>query len=80
MRVLNLQEIEEVHGGVNFFKVISATVLGATIGAVIGAVTGGPAGAVAGAIAGGYNATAGVLIKEGADSLVDTLHPELSSR
>jgi len=75
MRILSNQEVEGIHGGANFFKVLSATVMGATIGAIIG---GGPAGAVAGAIAGGYNATAGAIIKEGADGLIETLHPELN--
>ena len=68
MRVLNIEEIEKVHGGKpNFFRIIAASVLGATTGAIIGAVTGGPAGAVAG----GYNATAGAIIKEGAESLAE---------
>ena len=72
MRVLNIEEIEKVHGGKpSFFRIVSATVFGATIGVVVGAVTGGPAGAIAGAIAGGYNAAAAAVIKEGAQGLAE---------
>jgi hypothetical protein len=78
MKDLNETEIGVVSGGASFLKVIGGAVFGAITGGFMGFFTGGPAGAIAGAGYGAYMGTAGTLIKEGAEGLVDTLHPEFN--
>lgn len=78
MKELSEVELSAVSGGVSFLKVIGGAVFGAITGGFMGFVSGGPAGAIAGAGYGAYMGTAGTLVKEGAEGLVDTLHPELS--
>jgi hypothetical protein len=80
MRELSEMELSTISGGANFFKVIGGAVFGAITGGFMGFFTGGPAGAIAGAGYGAYMGTAGSLIKEGADGLVDTLHPNFKNK
>lgn len=71
MRVLNIEEIDNVSAGKrNFFSVVIGTVWGATFGAILG-IPAGPAGIVAGAAAGAFNGAAIAIAKEGAEGLVE---------
>jgi bacteriocin-like protein len=78
MRELSETELSAISGGASFLKVVGGAVFGAITGGFMGFVTGGPVGAIAGAGYGAYMGTAGTLIKEGAEGLVDTLHPEFN--
>jgi hypothetical protein len=80
MRELSETELGAVSGGASFFKVIGGAVFGAITGGFMGFATGGPAGALAGAGYGAYMGAAGTLVKEGAEGLVDTLHPERNGK
>jgi hypothetical protein len=80
VRELNETELGAVSGGASLLKVVGGAIFGAITGGFMGFATGGPAGALAGAGYGAYMGAAGTLVKEGADGLVETLHPELSGK
>lgn len=80
MRELSEIELSAISGGANFFKVVGGAVFGAITGSFMGFFTGSPAGAIAGAGYGAYMGAAGTLVKEGAEGLVDTLHPNLKGK